>query len=280
MKIAGVVVLYNTDIGIIDKIMSYVSEVDILFVIDNSDIKDEALLSHIRKIDKCFCIDNNGNQGIANALNAGARLAIENNCEYLLTMDQDSKFISKDPIREMVQVSLEYPHTAIISPIHKSIFTHIPNYKNNVSVIFSAMTSGNLLSLRAFQKIGNFREDYFIDYVDAEFCLRARMNGFAILQCNTAILEHNLGNITKHKYWHATNHSCLRRYYITRNRLVTMLLYKEFDGDFFQNQIFGIFMDTLKIVFSEKQKIKKLKMVYKGYKDFKKGIMGKYRQIN
>lgn len=36
------------------------------------------------------------------------------------------------------------------------------------------ITSGMLIPLSLFGKIGMFREDYFIDSVDHEFCLRAR----------------------------------------------------------------------------------------------------------
>ena len=93
MKIDGVVALYNPDESIIKNINSYINDIDKIYIIDNSETKNHELINKIVTIsDKCIYIDNNGNQGIANALNVGAKLAIENGCDWLLTMDQDSSF--------------------------------------------------------------------------------------------------------------------------------------------------------------------------------------------
>ena len=90
MKIAGVVVLYNPDDNVRTNIDSYINELDILYVVDNSPIPND----NNKKIncEKIKYISNNGNKGIANALNVGANNALKENCEWLLTMDQDSTF--------------------------------------------------------------------------------------------------------------------------------------------------------------------------------------------
>jgi GT2 family glycosyltransferase len=55
------------------------------------------------------------------------------------------------------------------------------------------ITSGNLLKVSAFERIGGFREDLFIDSVDFDFCLRLKKSGYRIMRCNQAILYHSLG---------------------------------------------------------------------------------------
>lgn len=40
--------------------------------------------------------------------------------------------------------------------------------------------------------------DLFIDSVNHEYCLRLQKNGYKVIQLNTAIFEHNLGNRTEH----------------------------------------------------------------------------------
>src|SRR5258708_17120000 len=93
----------------------------------------------------------------------------------------------------------------------------------------SVITSGSLLSLRAFSAIAPFREEFFIDYVDTEFCLRARTAGFRVIQTRRPLMSHTVGAPTSHKLpwttkW-TTNHSPDRRYYIARNNTVLLREY-------------------------------------------------------
>ena len=88
MNIQGVVVLYNPDYTILDNIKSYLDGIEKLYIVDNSETKNHELINKIVSISaKCIYIDNNGNQGIAHALNVGAQKAIEDGADWLLTMD-------------------------------------------------------------------------------------------------------------------------------------------------------------------------------------------------
>ena len=46
MKLAGVVVLYNPDQKVIQNITSYINEVDVLYLVDNSSKDNSLLLTH------------------------------------------------------------------------------------------------------------------------------------------------------------------------------------------------------------------------------------------
>ena len=85
-----------------------------------------------------------------------------------------------------------------------------------------AIASGSLLRAAALQSLGGMREDFFIDYVDVEFGLRLRAAGCKILIVPGAVLEHRLGDPTRHtlagRAFKATNHSAARRFTIFRNR--------------------------------------------------------------
>jgi len=280
MKIAGIVVLYNSDENVIDNIKSYLDNIEVLYVVDNSTEKKVGIINTIKSLNKTVYIDNNGNKGVANALNVGASLASRAGYEWILTMDQDSRFISAGGIERMSRAASIYSKIAIISPLHTSKVANSLDDRSEFSIVSTTLTSGNLLNLKAFQEIGGFRDDYFIDYVDHEFCLRARLFGFIIVRCNSVILEHNLGDIKKHRLGSTTNHSPIRRYYITRNRLYTMYLYRHFDPSFFWGEMFAIFAETIKIILYEGQKFEKLLMIYRGYRDFKKGIGGEYGSRN
>jgi rhamnosyltransferase len=51
----------------------------------------------------------------------------------------------------------------------------------------SVITSGSLLSLAAYTAIGPFREDFFIDHVDTEYCLRARLKHYRVIKTRSPL---------------------------------------------------------------------------------------------
>ncbi len=95
--------------------------------------------------------------------------------------------------------------------------------------ISTVITSESLYNLKAYQKICPFRGDFFIGYVDTEYCLRAKQHGYNIVVACNARLYHRLGNQQKKQFgpltMHPTFHSPLRWYYISRNRIPMFRLY-------------------------------------------------------
>jgi rhamnosyltransferase len=93
----------------------------------------------------------------------------------------------------------------------------------------TAITAGSLLRVGAYGDAGAFREDFFIDFVDNEYSLRLRRRGWRVIYSPTGIMEHAIGAPKRYKLlWMrpvSSNHSPLRRYYITRNRLLTNAVY-------------------------------------------------------
>ncbi len=277
VKIFGVVVLYHPDETIIENINSYVDEIEALYVIDNSETKDEKLLKKLLDNQKCIYIDNNGNQGIAQALNTGAKKAIEDAASWLLTMDQDSRF-ENEALKIMIDwiKNNKTTNIGIISPMHSQ--KELDKYLDIFD--YMTMTSGNLLNLDIFSKIGEFEEKLFIDSVDTEYCLRLKHYGYKIKRIKSIVLKHNLGDMGRHKVMNVTmevsNHSIVRRYYITRNRLYIWSKYEAEFRKYIRYEKETTLRDIIKIFLFEDQKILKLKMILKAYKDYKAGKFGKY----
>ncbi|AIJ04918.1 glycosyl transferase family protein [Methanocaldococcus bathoardescens] len=285
MKIAGVVVLYHPEKeNIIESINSYLDYIDVLYAIDNTEKSNEKhreVINNLKEIDKIEYIPNNKNLGIAKALNMGAKRAIEQGYKWLLTMDQDSKFKegSFDKMLEFIKNNSENK-IGIISPFHLTISNLSLNFKNEYEEVLTAMTSGNLLNLKAYQEVGPFLEDLFIDYVDVEYCLRLNKYGYKVIVVNSSILIHKLGNIREiriplWKTLYPTNHNPLRRYYITRNRFYVMELYKNEFPDFCKRDKIAFFKELATILLLENSKLTKLKYIIKGYMDFRQKKMGK-----
>lgn len=84
------------------------------------------------------------------------------------------------------------------------------------------ITSGCLIAQEALAKIGPMRADYFIDNVDLEWCFRARSLGFHLYGTDHAVLHHRIGEASTNllvRKGFVVQHSALRFYYSTRNRL-------------------------------------------------------------
>lgn len=279
-KIAAVVVLYNPTSNILDNINSYINEVDVLYAVDNSDKDNVKIVDKIKSIEKVKYISLNGNQGIAKALNVGAETALKEGFSWLLTMDQDSKASDKMVTRlyEFV-VSDKVKNIGIVAPFPGSRLKPTPETDAEYEIMDVVMTSGNLLSLKGYKCTGAFKDDFFIDYVDSEYCLRMRDKDYEIVQVNTIILDHNLGDIKRNGFgplkFTTTNHSAFRRYYITRNRMWMWDKYKDKYEKYISYDRSCFYKETIKIILGEKEKFKKLKNIYIGYKDYKNDVLGK-----
>ena len=272
--VCGVTVLYNPTEEVFENINSYLSRLDKLYLVDNSEKENEKLKDKFIKFSsKIEYIKMDGNEGIAKALNTVKNKAIKENYEWLLTMDQDSKFENNDFLK-MLELVKKYfnENIAIFSPFHKTIGS---NYENKEIIEKdTVMTSGNLLNLKIAQEIGDFEEKFFIDEVDHDYCYRIKKENYKIIILNRIILKHNLGNMKKYNFFSVTNHNYIRRYYITRNRLYMIKKYKDLRIKYIKDLI----VDFFKILFFEDNKNLKIKMIYLGIKDFKNNIIGKINQ--
>lgn len=279
--IAGVVVLYNPDDIILSNINSYINDIDTLFAVDNSEIVNQSFIEQLAKNSKIQYISNGGNQGIAHALNVGANKAVELGYEWLLTMDQDSQ-VTQTMLQEMFECAHDknLSTISIIAPFHANPYhTSLASEEQCLSALV-IMTSGNLLNLSAYKVIGPFLEEFFIDYVDNEYCLRSNKMGYHVIQASRAILNHNLGELKRHKFlwkrFYSTNHSPIRRYYAFRNRSKIIKIYKEYFPDYCKFEKSRFFVDAVIVLLYEKQKFKKFKMMLRGYLDYKRNVFGKY----
>lgn len=273
-KIYGVVVLYNPNITeVMDNINSYINYLDRLYMIDNSEKNNfEHLKKHIKDNKKLEYMWLTENKGIAVALNIGKNKAIKSNAEYLLTMDQDSKFEKNfnKMIRWIEKNNRKLKNIAIVSPRHRIRKDNF-KLKNKIEEKEAIMTSGNILNLELIKEIGDFNEDFFIDEVDHEFCYRIREKKYKILYLNEILLDHKLGDLKNYFLFIVTNHNYIRRYYITRNKLYMAKMFPKIRIKY----LFGIAIDLFKILCFEKDKKRKIKYFFKGIKDFLNNKKGK-----
>jgi len=278
-KVAAVVVLYNPDGLVCDNVRSYLDQVDVVYAVDNSDAEDSRI-QPLKAEKKIRYLPNGRNLGIARALNIGAEKAIHDGYDYLLTMDQDSSATVG-----MVNALLGCPEPGetsrigIVSPFHQTEIDTTPVSGTLREEVLTAWTSGNLLNLNIYRTVGPFRDDFFIDFVDHEYCLRLQTNGYRVIQSNRAILHHRIGtDLKKNRFLHLTlitsNHSFIRRYYITRNRFWVRREYGRHFPEFFKTDRKRFLAELVNILFFEEDRFRKYLMICRGYRDYLIGKMG------
>jgi len=91
------------------------------------------------------------------------------------------------------------------------------------SVLFPdlVITSGSMVRREVVEAIGLPRSDFFMDFVDYEYCLRARSLGYKIAVVTRAKLFHEIGEartvrfLGRRSFW--SDHRPFREYYMSRN---------------------------------------------------------------
>jgi rhamnosyltransferase len=228
----GVVVTFDPDANFSERVAQVATQIPAVVIVDNhSDAPAVAMLRDISSRPNTNLILNSENLGIASALNIGVRHAIAAGYEWALLVDQDTV-----PAGNIVDGLLEaynhFPQRDRVG-IVGSNYVEAQTGKARWSLESAhglpwmektvVITSGSLMSLQAYQIIGPFREEYFIDCVDTEYCLRARSKGFKVIMTSKPLMAHTIGQPTKHRLpWReldASDHNHIRRYYMIRNHI-------------------------------------------------------------
>ena len=268
-KVAAGIVLYNPGKELLtENIEAVIDQVELLILVDNcsGNLKEiQDLVDVYEKRQKVCFIRNDKNEGIAKALNQIVDTAREQQCDWVLTLDQDS-VCCDDLIRQYAEFS-ELPDAAMLVPvIHYRNHNNDMNYTEPYEVTKRSITSGSLLNIAAYEKIGRFTEKLFIDHVDTEYCARVYATGMKIYRINGVSLLQQWGDgkevtldgvrVT------ATNHNALRRYYISRNRVYCARFYPEYVG---RKHTISFLYGTMRIIWHfEDDRYKKIWAMIRG----------------
>lgn len=221
--ICGVITLYAPPNACIKNIGTYIAYIDKLYIIDNTHNPDIKLHKELEnRFNKTEVLSYGKNLGIAAALNQAIKKGLACGYEWLLTMDQDSFFDDIQAKKFVNSLStIDKKTVAIVSPAHHE------NAHDNEPCIYvrkdEVMTSGNLLNLSLTKQIGVFNEDLFIDSVDHDYCLRANLAGFHVLQAINCFIQHKVGSNFSGSFLFGIKkksfliHSPKRMYFIVRN---------------------------------------------------------------
>jgi rhamnosyltransferase len=290
--VCAVLVSFHPDAELPTRLMTISRQVGAVVMVDNGSAGAE--LEMLRKSalgPAVGLIENSANLGLASALNIGIRRAAALGYSWVLLLDQDSR-VDADMVKTLMAVHESFPdqeHLAIIGSGFRERHRYSPKTAKLESCgdewdeLITVITSGSLLSLAAFSRIGPFREDFFIDYVDTEYCIRARANGYRMVKTRRPLMSHSIGRPTQHrllwmKKW-TSNHSADRRYYIARNHTVMVRESGRYIwGAWALVGLLSCITALKRIALYEQSKGSKIAAVFRGWWDGVQGNMGPRRR--
>jgi rhamnosyltransferase len=285
--VCAITVAYRPDEEFPLRVERILREVGALVIVDNG--SGDAELRMLRRLatnSSITLISNLDNLGIARALNIGIQQAMTLGFKWALLLDQDS-WIDDCMVQTLIAVGAAYPDRDKLGvigsgyrdsddPLHARTDEIVGDDWEEVE---SVITSGSLVPLNAHAAIGAFREDFFIDHVDTEYCFRARAKGYRVIRTRTPIMSHAIGTISRHKVlwmkkW-TFNHAADRRYYFARNDTVMLREFGHYNFGLWALKSFGRCVRLCKrIALYEEMKARKIIAVAQGFWHGVRGHMG------
>lgn len=232
------------------QILNSIDLLEHIIIVDNS-TENNDIINKIKSYNKISVINLNGNKGIGYAQNVGIEESIKFGYKWVMTLDHDT--VVKSELFEKYRNYISEKNCfdiAVLSTDYFDIGSRKLTFKNDIPInVNLTISSGSLINIEVFNKIGKMKENYIIDQVDNEYCYRAIKNGYRILILPGCGFEHRLGNTSCvslfGKHFYIYKQTPLRTFYRTRNCLYFVREYK--DWGLFKTKIISLTKDFVKL---------------------------------
>jgi len=236
--VIAVIVSYNPDLSRFQKVVQRARmQVERVIVVDNgssniSEIEEQSNNTNV------LVLRNDRNMGLAYALNKGVQVAQDFSPVFILSLDQDT--ILYEGALSCIFNALEKLRLKEYGLIALSPRGNTKSFVNERFVI----TSGSIIKVDVFKLGVRYRNDFFVDQVDFDFCNKLRKMGFKIFRFDYRLMAHRLGKGILFRGKVSNYEPSWRFYYIVRNSTV---LFKEkaLDLRFYIVQILRRFYSSL-----------------------------------
>jgi rhamnosyltransferase len=235
-RTGAVVVFYNPDAACIARANRLAVRMHCVVVDNTPAVRPASELGLAGTIEY---LPNGENAGIATAINQGVAALIRGGFELAIIFDQDSEppaslFTELPKVIDAANASGE--RVALAGPAYEdarlrglapfvrfkwgTLERIVPQGDQPIEVDF-LISSGSCINLRWWSSIGPMDDALFIDFVDLEWCVRAKQKGFRVLGVPWVHMSHELGGEPVRVLGRAyPMHSPLRHYYLFRNAVV------------------------------------------------------------
>ena len=299
LSIASVTVAYNGVTSLnrhLESLKRQSRRLDEIIVIDNGSTDGtRSLIAKEHPEVKLICLPEN--QGVGAALETGlSYAALEKSHNWVWLFDQDSepepegleRLLSGLGFFEGTEESVAILAPTSVHPSSQTVYPGLCFERGKfVPVVADAaspavqvdmvISSGTLIRKEAILRVGMPRADFFIDFVDFEYCLRLRRHDFKIVVIRESKLNHAIGDATSRKLFgrirHGTNHAPWREYYMTRNETFTMWhFYSGVRTKAFT--LYRIAWHMMDVFLFSRDRFACFAMIYRGFVDGRAGRLG------
>jgi rhamnosyltransferase len=175
------------------------------------------------------------NLGIAAAQNIGIREALKQGADIVWLSDQDTIYPANFLVNMLIALQAcndQGTRLAALAPsyfdthrgkvqafVRHTPFTSFFPAQPGLHPVSHAIASGTLIPVGALRTVGLMQENLFIDWVDFEWCWRAKnLYGYLTVCTGDVVVEHMLGDGFAQFFGRkVTSRSPLRHYYLVRN---------------------------------------------------------------
>jgi rhamnosyltransferase len=274
----AVIVTYNPDGDFPARLSAIMKQVDHAIVVDNATASEPyEVVRRACAGPQADLIRNTANLGIATALNQGVRLASQKGYRSVVTFDQDTA-ICEGLILRLLAVyasASQSGRVAMVGAGYVGDGAHLGKAQQRAPAAIEEteviVTSGSLLSIAAYEAIGAFRDDFFMDHVDTDYCLRARKAGYKIIAVREVLMIHPIGIASTHRLlWRrlqTTNHAPFRRYYNSRNLFILVREHLLNESRWALHTMTSWVKTIIMILLLENNRWTKLKAIARGMRD-------------
>lgn len=262
------VVLYNPCEKDLLNINRYINFFEKVYIFDNSDNNEENY--NFDSYDNVEYITFFKNMGLSIAYDKMACTAQSEGFDFLFLFDQDSD-ISLDSIQLIINQA-EIDEDNFIGMYCPQIIYNgeTKDVEENCKFVDWCISSGSMIKLSLYNQLVSFDKNYFIDRIDKDYSKQLIENGYKICEVSKAFLNQQLGETVVKFGKQISDHSAIRHYYMSRNRLYYN---KKFHISFFISFL-QTFKHILYVIMYSDDKKKKISYIAKGYQDFKKQRFG------
>jgi rhamnosyltransferase len=286
--VCAVLVTYHPDPELPARLSRTAPQVGAIVIVDNGSADTELrMLRELAADPRIHLILNLENLGVAQALNLGVQRAALLGYSLALLLDQDT-CAEAGMVETLLGIYMSFPRRdrlAVIGSNYEDVNRPSPQPNGHEAAdtgwdeAESVITSGSLLPLAAHADIGPFREEFFIDFVDTDYCFRARAKGYHVIKSRQHLMSHSVGALRESRFlWFRRwtyNHSPDRRYYFVRNNTVLIREYaKHGRVRWMLKSLNRCFRLCKRVVLYEKMRTRKIAAIVEGWRDGVRGKMG------
>lgn len=250
---------------VIKKILKFKAKI---FIFDNHS-ENKTYLNKLEGIEIEY---SNANYGYGHGINFFLKKYI-NRFQWFCMLDQDSILDINffEYVNQYIDIKNKFIGLIGTNVCYKGTNKNLLNLDIAKSFYYqkTLICSGSIISKEHIKKVGFLKSDFFMEYIDVEYCLRLESNGFKNVISSKVFLIQEFGKNEIINFFGRVisidNHNPMRYFYRARNLKYCMIKYFKTQKKVILIHIYNFIKMLIKILIFERQKFPKIFQILRGF---------------